>query len=97
MTRANPDSRSISPRGERFADRPDDAAAANPDALERNLEGKTHVGLPRIAGVTRVTTLEQIAALPVVAMHPLRLYLVVRGVSVSRAAAIIGVRRRQLA
>lgn len=47
------------------------------------------------ADVTHATTLEQIAALPIVE-HPLRSYLAARRVPIEHAASVIGVSRRTL-
>jgi hypothetical protein len=81
--------------GERFADVPSEGTGHDVDAIQRNLDGMSSAGPSRLAGVTDTTTLEQIAALPIV-VHPLRLYLIARGVPIEHAASVIGVRRRTL-
>ncbi len=81
--------------GTRFAAAPDEETGASVDAIQGNVDGKSSGGPSRLAGVTHATTLEQIAALPIV-VHPLRLYLIARGVPIEHAASVIGVKRRTL-
>jgi hypothetical protein len=81
--------------GERFPDALAEGTRTTVDAAQGNVERKSHAGPLHHADVTQATTLEQIAALPVV-IHPLRLFLIARGVPITHAARVVGVDRRQL-